>query len=193
MKFFNLFRHRKNNKPAAEAARISETAKVPVVAENPVASENPPKPEVKNHLPYLSQWHTFGVRHSSCEPARVDFINESLDIHKTIVDDSGNILHFPGIENPEEVLAQLKDDLPEPRIYYRTDFERRRDGLFLMIWQIQPDGRYWADSDGYGMTNDEEVRLYSLIDERGNFLFPFRLYNVGRTRYYQFTPINPDA
>ncbi|MDO4326855.1 MAG: hypothetical protein Q4E24_12610 [bacterium] len=25
---------------------------------------------------------------------------------------------------------------------------------YSMLWQIQLDGRYWADEDGFGMTSD---------------------------------------
>jgi len=56
---------------------------------------------------------------------------------------------------------------------------RRRDAFFpTMIrgfhngkaeleWQINPDGRYYMDEDGYGMTDDVEVTLSGKIDRRG--------------------------
>lgn len=40
-------------------------------------------------------------------------------------------------------------------------------------WQINPDGRYYADDDGFGMTNDREVSLYSYIDRAGRPLVKF--------------------
>lgn len=53
----------------------------------------------------------------------------------------------------------------------------------VLLWQVQPDGYYWADEDGYGMTPDEEVTLYADIDETGHFTGPFRLYRIGRQKF----------
>ena len=107
---------------------------------------------------------------------------------RTIVDYNGNILGFPGFSDKDMdiILKHLKsrDDL-FPVIRYRTDFEQREDGKIMMIWQIQPDGMYWRDEDGYGMTPDEEIRLYSFIDKNGCFTAPFRLYNIGAKKFYR--------
>lgn len=58
------------------------------------------------------------------------------------------------------------------------------DGNIIMIWQVQPDGMYWRDEDGYGMTPDEEIRLYSFIDRNGRFTAPFKIYNIGTKQFY---------
>ena len=34
-------------------------------------------------------------------------------------------------------------------------------------WQINPDGRYYMDEDGFGMTDDVEVALVGNIDRTG--------------------------
>ena len=41
-------------------------------------------------------------------------------------------------------------------------------------WQLNPDGRYYQDDDGYGMTDDEEIDIYGFIDRKGNVLSKFR-------------------
>lgn len=124
--------------------------------------------------PSMSQWHTFGES--------IVFTNREKGVTRTIVGDRGRICNFPGID--AQVPACYAKEAA--RVRYRTDFERRADGKILMIWEIQPDGRYWADEDGFGGTNDEEVRLYSVIDEEGRFLHPFRLYNCGTSEYYSW-------
>lgn len=43
-----------------------------------------------------------------------------------------------------------------------------------VAWQINPDGRYFMDEDGYGMTNDEEITVYSYVDRAGKPLVKFR-------------------
>ena len=49
-----------------------------------------------------------------------------------------------------------------------------RNGTAQVKWQINPDGRYWMDDDGFGMTPDEEFNLYGFIDTAGRVVVPFR-------------------
>ena len=44
-------------------------------------------------------------------------------------------------------------------------------------WQLNPDGRYYMDEDGYGMTDDEEVEIYGFIDTEGKVVVKFRNIN----------------
>ena len=41
-------------------------------------------------------------------------------------------------------------------------------------WQLNPDGRYYMDDDGFGMTDDVEITIYGTIDRTGKVVFPFR-------------------
>lgn len=43
-------------------------------------------------------------------------------------------------------------------------------------WTVRPDGSYYADSDGFGMTDDEEITLHGFIDTDGRPIGKFRLY-----------------
>lgn len=133
----------------------------------------PPKPP-EPIRPEVSEWCTFG--------GEVTFTNRAKGIQRRIVDKYGTICGFPGVD---ETAAKLDPELLQPRVRFRTDFERW-DEYIAMIWQVQPDGRYWADEDGYGMTPDEEIRLYSLIDAEGRFIQPFSLYDEGTKRYYSY-------
>lgn len=47
-------------------------------------------------------------------------------------------------------------------------------GVAEVSWQINPDGRYYMDEDGYGMTDDEEIIIYSYVDRAGKPLVKFR-------------------
>ena len=49
-----------------------------------------------------------------------------------------------------------------------------KDGVAKVSWQINPDGRYYMDEDGYGMTNDKEITVYGFIDRAGKPLVKFR-------------------
>lgn len=41
-------------------------------------------------------------------------------------------------------------------------------------WQINPDGRYYEDEDGFGMTDDEEITLHGSINRTGHVIRKFR-------------------
>lgn len=57
---------------------------------------------------------------------------------------------------------------------YYFGFENFRNGVTEVIWMVQPDGIYWADSDGYGMTDDNEIKLRAFIDADCHILVPFQ-------------------
>lgn len=48
------------------------------------------------------------------------------------------------------------------------------NGVAEVRWQLNPDGMYYMDEDGYGMTDDEEVDIYGFIDRTGRVLVKFR-------------------
>ncbi len=49
-----------------------------------------------------------------------------------------------------------------------------RNGVAEVAWQLNPDGRYYMDDDGYGMTSDSEITVYGFIDNEMNVLVKFR-------------------
>ena len=143
--------------------------------------------ETKNNGPQLSQWTTFGnhLYRRMGEVAAVEFVNEEYGIRKLIVDDNGYIQNYPGLENSEEWLDAWESKRAlEPQIRFRTDFERMEDNTILMVWEIQPDGRYWEDENGFRGESDLEILLYTYLDEKGNFTAPFRAYKIGNERSY---------
>lgn len=52
-----------------------------------------------------------------------------------------------------------------------------KNGVAQVRWQLNPDGMYFMDGDGYGMTCDEEINIYGFIDKKGKVLVKFRLIN----------------
>ena len=141
--------------------------------------EKPQIPKVQTaEDPPLTRWETFGRG----EP--VYFIDESRGIQKPIVDYNGNICNFPGFAQEDLWVSQVDSCYLKPLIRFCTSFGRR-DNRLIMRWEIQPDGRYWADEDGFGGTSDEEVTLYTFLDENGDFTGPFRVYSIGTQDYYK--------
>ena len=50
-------------------------------------------------------------------------------------------------------------------------------GVAEVSWTLNPDGMYYMDDDGYGMTDDEEVKVYGYIDRGGRVSAKFRMIN----------------
>ena len=48
-----------------------------------------------------------------------------------------------------------------------------KSGIAEVMWQINPDGRYYMDDDGFGMTDDDEIALWGKIDRTGKVVVPF--------------------
>lgn len=90
-----------------------------------------------------------------------------------------------------EVLCNVSDDdidweslkgLPETCLrrahdrdaHFPTLVRMFRDGVAEVSWQLNPDGMYYMDEDGYGMTPDEEVELMGSIDRQGKVVEKFK-------------------
>ena len=69
-------------------------------------------------------------------------------------------------------------DLENPCIRFRTSFETNGDG-YRCYWELQPDGRYWDDDDGFGAEHDSELILCADMDKNGDFVTPFQIYKIG--------------
>lgn len=136
----------------------------------------PPAREVKRESPYLTQTVVFGMHQyrRADEDSSVYFVDERRGIRKMLVNSRGVIQNFPGFKDKEKLAKLVDANALTPQIRFRTSFAKK-DNRWLMHWEIQPDGRYWEDEDGFGGTNDEEVTLFTYVDENGDFTGPFEL------------------
>ena len=50
-----------------------------------------------------------------------------------------------------------------------------KNGVAKVEWQLNPDGRYYMDDDGFGMTPDEEINIYGFIDTEGKVVVKFQV------------------
>ena len=50
-----------------------------------------------------------------------------------------------------------------------------KNGVAEVEWQLNPDGMYYRDEDGFGLTDDEEINLYGAIDRKGKVVKKFTL------------------
>ena len=111
----------------------------------------------KGDRSYFTRPYSFGSR-SSEDEISIDLIDPVRRVKYPIMDNDGNFVSFPGIENVGLLKPYYNGSSIAPTICFRTDFYRNREcGKLMVHWQIQPDGRYWADEDGFGIENDLEI------------------------------------
>lgn len=75
-------------------------------------------------------------------------------------------------------LKRVKDedaiDVARFRLFiYPGDISRYVNGMAEVRWEINPDGRFYCDEDGFGMTGDVEINLYGVIDRKGKVVKKF--------------------
>ncbi len=88
-----------------------------------------------------------------------------------ITDTDGYFVDFPGVKEGAWRKKLVGDLILCAR--FHSSIWRLDEHFFGFAWQVQPDGRYWADEQGFGMENDEPIWLYSKLDEDGHFVIPF--------------------
>lgn len=73
-------------------------------------------------------------------------------------------IHWESLRDlPDEVLMRAKG----LSAHFPTRIGPFRKGRADVFWEINPDGRYYMDEDGFGMTDDVEITLRGAIDRRG--------------------------
>lgn len=50
-----------------------------------------------------------------------------------------------------------------------------KNGRALVSWTLQPEGGYYADDGGFSMTDDEEIKVYGVVDSQCRICYPFSL------------------
>ncbi len=71
---------------------------------------------------------------------------------------------------PEEIKMRAK----RMSAHFPTFIHKFNDGIAEVSWQLNPEGRYFMDEEGYGMTCDDEITVYGFIDRAMNMLVKFR-------------------
>ncbi len=178
--FFDKLFKKAQNEPNPESVQPRTDTEAEPQIEPPAAQEEteaaaiPPKP-------VLNQYVTFG-RNGHGGTAEVVLNDPEHNYQKVIVNHDGFFADFPGIVQGRWTRYLIGEfDFDEGRVCFRTSFEKQGDG-YRCLWEVQPDGRYWADGDGFGAENDSEIILYADLDAGGVFKEPFRIYTINGKR-----------
>ena len=95
------------------------------------------------------------------------------ELNCQITDSHGEFVDFPGYVGGAWVMDVTSPYYLKSMRFpsYIRKFER---GRAEFLWQVQPDGRYFADEDGFGAEHCMEIWLHSYINEEGKFIGPFK-------------------
>lgn len=63
----------------------------------------------------------------------------------------------------------------ERSAHYPTLIGHFKNGVAEVSWELNPDGYYFMDEDGFGMTDDEEITVYGFIDRTASVVVKFQL------------------
>ena len=89
----------------------------------------------------------------------------------------GKLVGFPDEEIDFETIDQLENSHnAHSRSIRYAGINRWGDcqnGLIALSWMLYPDGRYFADEDGYGMEDNDELTVYCVLDENLEVVRPF--------------------
>ncbi len=77
----------------------------------------------------------------------------------------------------EQLPKKAKMQAREMSAEFPTFIGKFRNGVAEVSWQLNPDGRYYMDEDGFGMTSDGEIAVYGFIDSETNVLVKFQYIN----------------
>ena len=96
---------------------------------------------------------------------------EFLDAGEVLVNVKDEDIDWMSLDNlPGNLIQRVQDrDGHFPTLVYGF-----HDSIAEVQWQINPDGRYYMDDDGFGMTDDEEIALWGKIDRAGNVVEKFK-------------------
>lgn len=97
----------------------------------------------------------------------VEFMDKSQRL-LTVTDDDIDWRSLECVEDADAI------DVARYHLFmYPGDISRYENGMAEVRWEINPDGRFYCDEDGFGMTGDVERTLYGAIDRKGKVVKKF--------------------
>lgn len=97
-----------------------------------------------------------------------EFMNEQ----GSLVDVADSDIDWKSLRNiPDEYLVRVKIR----NAMFPSFIHKFENGVAKVCWQLNPDGRYWMDDDGFGMTPDVEFNIYGFIDTTCRVIVPYQV------------------
>ena len=89
----------------------------------------------------------------------------------------GQLVGFPDKEIDFETLDKIphSHNAHSRRIDYARigRWDNCENGLIALSWMLYPDGRYFEDEDGFGGEDNDELKVYCIMDDNLEVVRPF--------------------
>ena len=103
-------------------------------------------------------------------------VNAVLKKSYAISEPDGTLVGFTKDDVDWDNVSRLENNGDAYRLQacYYFGIEDYKDGLARVNWMLYPDGRYFADEDGFGMEDNDEVNIYAYIDTECRVIVKFQ-------------------
>ena len=99
---------------------------------------------------------------------------EFMDDNETLVTVTEDDVDWKSLKKlPEDAILRAK----HLSFHFPSFIRAFKNGVAQVDWQLNPDGRYYMDDDGFGMTDDDEINIYGFIDTEGKVVVKFQMIN----------------
>ena len=94
-----------------------------------------------------------------------------------LIDGDGLLLGFTDEEIDYATIDKLENshNAHPRRIAYAgiNRYDNCKKGILALCWMLYPDGQYFADEDGYGMEDNDELTVYCVMNDNLEVIRPF--------------------
>lgn len=105
---------------------------------------------------------------------------EFMDSDEMLVTVSQNDIDWDSLQSlPQKAIQHAR----RLSFHYPSFIKLFKNGVAEVAWQLIPDGRYYMDDDGFGMTDDKEINIYSFIDKTGTVVVKFQAIDSSKQLY----------
>ena len=106
------------------------------------------------------------------------FANYFTGKARQLLDENSNLVGFVDRDFDWEKLKTVEHpyDVNHKHVDYRGlgRYNDYRNGICCLCWMLHPDGRYYADEDGFGMEDDDEENIYCVINSDLRIVIPWQ-------------------
>jgi hypothetical protein len=108
---------------------------------------------------------------------QIFIVNPALKKVYPISEPNGHLVGFTLDDIDWDNVNQLENNYDAKRLvadYGGLSIGHYQDGLAYVSWMLYPDGRYFADEDGFGMEDNDEVNISAYIDTQCRVVVKFQ-------------------
>jgi len=108
---------------------------------------------------------------------QIFIVNPAIKKVYPISEPNGKLVGFTLDDIDWDCVNQLEHNYDAKRLvadYGGLSISDYQDGIAYVSWMLYPDGRYFADEDGFGMEDNDEVNISAYIDTQCRVVVKFQ-------------------